>query len=186
MAYIIAEPCINVKDKACVEVCPVDCIYEGEHDARTSTPRSASTAAPASRCARSRRSSPRTRLLRTGRHIELNKQFFGTTRESSPPPVPERDPGRARHPRGPEHGSPQLVQVPARVECPGRAAVRPPYCTGAVHFAARRVAISREFPTPKAVARAFATFACMPPRSSALRPPLPPAPPAWHLASTGR
>ena len=27
--YVIAEPCINVKDKACVEVCPVDCIYEG-------------------------------------------------------------------------------------------------------------------------------------------------------------
>jgi len=30
MPYIIAEPCIDVKDKACVEVCPVDCIYEGE------------------------------------------------------------------------------------------------------------------------------------------------------------
>ena len=30
MAYVIAEPCINVKDKACVEVCPVDCIYEGK------------------------------------------------------------------------------------------------------------------------------------------------------------
>jgi len=29
MAYLIAEPCIDVKDKACVEVCPVDCIYEG-------------------------------------------------------------------------------------------------------------------------------------------------------------
>jgi NAD-dependent dihydropyrimidine dehydrogenase PreA subunit len=29
MAYVIAEPCIDVKDKACVEVCPVDCIYEG-------------------------------------------------------------------------------------------------------------------------------------------------------------
>ena len=28
MTYIIAEPCINVKDRACVEVCPVDCIYE--------------------------------------------------------------------------------------------------------------------------------------------------------------
>jgi ferredoxin len=27
MAYIIAEPCINVKDTACVEVCPVDCIH---------------------------------------------------------------------------------------------------------------------------------------------------------------
>ena len=29
MAYVITEQCINVKDKACVEVCPVDCIYEG-------------------------------------------------------------------------------------------------------------------------------------------------------------
>src|SRR5260370_1171988 len=29
MAYVITEPCIDVKDKACVEVCPVDCIYEG-------------------------------------------------------------------------------------------------------------------------------------------------------------
>lgn len=25
--YVIAEPCINVKDKACVDVCPVDCIH---------------------------------------------------------------------------------------------------------------------------------------------------------------
>ena len=31
MTYVIAEPRIDVKDKACVEVCPVDCIYEGEH-----------------------------------------------------------------------------------------------------------------------------------------------------------
>ena len=30
MTYIIAEPCIGVKDKACLDVCPVDCIYEGE------------------------------------------------------------------------------------------------------------------------------------------------------------
>ena len=30
MAYIIAQPCIGVKDAACVAVCPVDCIYEGE------------------------------------------------------------------------------------------------------------------------------------------------------------
>ena len=29
MTYVIAEPCINTKDKACVDVCPVDCIYEG-------------------------------------------------------------------------------------------------------------------------------------------------------------
>ncbi|MDG3009662.1 ferredoxin family protein [Rhodococcus sp. D2-41] len=29
MAYVIAEPCIDVMDRACVEECPVDCIYEG-------------------------------------------------------------------------------------------------------------------------------------------------------------
>jgi len=27
MAYVICEPCIGVKDTACVEVCPVDCIH---------------------------------------------------------------------------------------------------------------------------------------------------------------
>jgi ferredoxin len=30
MTYTIAEPCIDVKDKACVEECPVDCIYDGD------------------------------------------------------------------------------------------------------------------------------------------------------------
>ena len=29
MAYVITEPCIGVKDKSCVAVCPVDCIHEG-------------------------------------------------------------------------------------------------------------------------------------------------------------
>lgn len=29
MTYVIAEPCIDVKDLACVDECPVDCIYEG-------------------------------------------------------------------------------------------------------------------------------------------------------------
>ena len=27
MAYIICEPCIDTKDTACVDVCPVDCIH---------------------------------------------------------------------------------------------------------------------------------------------------------------
>jgi NAD-dependent dihydropyrimidine dehydrogenase PreA subunit len=30
MTYVITEPCIGVKDRACVDVCPVDCIYEDE------------------------------------------------------------------------------------------------------------------------------------------------------------
>ncbi len=29
MTYVIALPCVDVKDRACVDECPVDCIYEG-------------------------------------------------------------------------------------------------------------------------------------------------------------
>ena len=29
MPYVVAQPCVDVKDKACVDECPVDCIYEG-------------------------------------------------------------------------------------------------------------------------------------------------------------
>ena len=32
MAYVIAEPCIGVKDKACLDVCPVDCIHGEDTD----------------------------------------------------------------------------------------------------------------------------------------------------------
>lgn len=37
MAYVITEPCIGVKDRACVAVCPCDCIQEGvlEADGQT-------------------------------------------------------------------------------------------------------------------------------------------------------
>jgi len=35
MAYIIAEPCIDVMDTACVSVCPVDCIHFEEGVDRT-------------------------------------------------------------------------------------------------------------------------------------------------------
>ena len=27
MTYVITEPCVNVKDAACVDVCPIDCIH---------------------------------------------------------------------------------------------------------------------------------------------------------------
>ncbi len=29
MTYVIAQPCVDLLDKACIEECPVDCIYEG-------------------------------------------------------------------------------------------------------------------------------------------------------------
>ena len=39
MAYVIAEPCIDVKDTACVDACPVDCIHpkKGAADFEEST-----------------------------------------------------------------------------------------------------------------------------------------------------
>ena len=27
MAYVIAQPCVGVKDTACIAVCPIDCIH---------------------------------------------------------------------------------------------------------------------------------------------------------------
>ena len=32
MTYVIAEPCIGLKDYSCVEVCPVDCIHPTEDE----------------------------------------------------------------------------------------------------------------------------------------------------------
>lgn len=33
VAYVIAQPCVGVKDGACLTVCPVDCIAPGRDDA---------------------------------------------------------------------------------------------------------------------------------------------------------
>jgi NAD-dependent dihydropyrimidine dehydrogenase PreA subunit len=30
MAFVIGSACIDTTDKSCIEVCPVDCIYEGD------------------------------------------------------------------------------------------------------------------------------------------------------------
>ncbi len=29
MTYVITDACVDIKDKSCMEECPVDCIYEG-------------------------------------------------------------------------------------------------------------------------------------------------------------
>ena len=31
MTYIVKDPCVKCKYMDCVEVCPVDCFYEGEN-----------------------------------------------------------------------------------------------------------------------------------------------------------
>ncbi|MFT7662502.1 MAG: NAD-dependent dihydropyrimidine dehydrogenase PreA subunit [Planctomycetota bacterium] len=37
MTYVIAEPCKNTMDTACVEVCPVDCIHPTKEEAEYET-----------------------------------------------------------------------------------------------------------------------------------------------------
>ena len=32
MTYVITQPCIDVKDGSCVDVCPVDCIHTSDDD----------------------------------------------------------------------------------------------------------------------------------------------------------
>jgi ferredoxin len=32
MTYIVTETCVDLKDKSCIEVCPVDCIHEDDED----------------------------------------------------------------------------------------------------------------------------------------------------------
>ena len=76
MTYVIAEPCIDVKDKACVEVCPVDCIYEGEDQLFIHPDECIDCGACEPVC-------PVTAIFvedqvpeRSKQFIELNKQFF--------------------------------------------------------------------------------------------------------------
>jgi hypothetical protein len=65
MVDVIAEHCIAVKDKACNEEYTVDCIYAGERMLHIH-PGECATAAPASRSARSRRSSTETTYWSSG------------------------------------------------------------------------------------------------------------------------
>jgi NAD-dependent dihydropyrimidine dehydrogenase PreA subunit len=32
MTFVITEPCVDVKDKACVDICPVDCIHSNDDE----------------------------------------------------------------------------------------------------------------------------------------------------------
>ena len=49
MTYVIAEPCVDVKNQSCVDVCPVSCIYIGDEAADRRNPSSRSWAEAISR-----------------------------------------------------------------------------------------------------------------------------------------
>ncbi|ALV41900.1 ferredoxin [Pseudarthrobacter sulfonivorans] len=29
MTFVVTEACVDIKDKSCIQVCPVDCLFEG-------------------------------------------------------------------------------------------------------------------------------------------------------------
>ncbi|KHK97832.1 ferredoxin [Microbacterium mangrovi] len=30
MAFVVTQACVDVKDRSCIQVCPADCLFEGE------------------------------------------------------------------------------------------------------------------------------------------------------------
>ena len=69
MPYVITEPCIGVKDKSCVDVCPVDCIHGNDEDPQLYIdPQVCIDCAPVSRRAPWRRSMLTTTCRRNGKN----------------------------------------------------------------------------------------------------------------------
>ena len=58
MTYIIAEPCIDIKDRSCVDVCPVDCIHEYERILVIDPEECINPSAPSRRSSRPHRATP--------------------------------------------------------------------------------------------------------------------------------
>src|SRR4051794_3942201 len=83
MTFVIAEPCIDVKDRACVDECPVDCIYEGGRMLYIQPDECIDCAACEPVCP-STPSSPKTRSPRNGNPSRRSTPS-GSTRPASAP-----------------------------------------------------------------------------------------------------
>ncbi|MDP9397402.1 MAG: ferredoxin family protein [Actinomycetota bacterium] len=94
MPYVIAAPCIDVTDKACVEECPVDCIYEGERKLYINPKECIDCGACEPACPVEAISQDRAVPEEYAEHVDDNRRFFAE-------PLPGRDapvgsPGGAR------------------------------------------------------------------------------------------
>jgi ferredoxin len=77
MPYVITDACIDVKDKTCLDACPVDCIYEGGRTLYIQ-PEECIDAGCARRCVRWRQSTPDDRLPEELKPwLAVNAEFFG-------------------------------------------------------------------------------------------------------------
>ncbi|WP_283138106.1 indolepyruvate ferredoxin oxidoreductase subunit alpha [Rhizohabitans arisaemae] len=96
MSYVIGADCIDVLDRSCVDVCPVDCIYVGERKSYINATECIDCGACEVECPVSAITADRA-ALKDGRwntHLEDSRTFF-----SQPLPGRDRplgDPGGAR------------------------------------------------------------------------------------------
>ena len=100
MPYVIAQPCVDVKDKACVDECPVDCIYEGSRSLYIN-PNECVDCVHANRCAPPRPSSMRM-ICRTsglGTRMPLSTSSLKSAIWAALPPMAQSAKTRNRSPR---------------------------------------------------------------------------------------
>ncbi|MGI8521755.1 MAG: ferredoxin [Nocardioides sp.] len=79
MAYVIAGPCIDVNDKACMDECPVDCIYEGDRKSYINPKECIDCGACEPVCPVEAISQDRRVPTEYGEHVEDNARFFTET-----------------------------------------------------------------------------------------------------------
>src|SRR5215813_13066916 len=91
MAYVIAEPCVDVMDQACVDVCPVDCIHfeEGKDRMLYIEPDECIDCGAVSQSARSR-PSLRKKMYRTNGSRIRRLTYSGLTTKTLPVPKSTR------------------------------------------------------------------------------------------------
>ncbi len=86
MAYVIGASCIDVTDRACLDVCPVDCIYVGDRKSYINANECIECGACEPEC-------PVDAIFvdRTGRADEQKVIFIGDSIEFFTSPLPGRD-----------------------------------------------------------------------------------------------
>ncbi len=95
VTYVIAQPCVDVLDKACIEECPVDCIYEGGRMLYIH-PDECVDCGACDRYARWRPSTTRTTCPANGRIYKANVEFFEELGSPEAPPRSARSTGTTR------------------------------------------------------------------------------------------
>ena len=117
MAYIICEPCVDVKDTACVVVCPVDCIHtsEGENQLYIDPDVCIDCAACEPECPVDAISMESDVPAEWESYIEINRKFFETFVKPETSDTDADETGKPK--QGKTQGIPEeFVQLP---EVPG-------------------------------------------------------------------